>query len=382
MKQKNQNRLKTEFESYMGFWINNMLGHDQKIIFPEMSQDTVPNNLADMGSMYLSRIIYGASRAFQSMHNDSYKVLADTAFGLLSDFKNPSGGYYWARKYNMEWKHDADNVNMAQAFVMYGLAEYSKINSSPAVSELLEEQLGFIQANIKDVSSQFYLDGFDEKWARGVNMTRSFGSHFHIMEALVLVYEQKKTDSLRNSIRDLINIIIDRFIDKKNYSCLHRFTENWELLPDEVWAGHNAECSWVICEAAKTINDVALIKKAEDLAVKMMNQVIETASDKEHGGYFNAIDGSKPLEDVKSWWPQAEVVLGLLNVFTITGEEKYKKLALEQSQYISETFITGKGEWFTEIQKTGAPVKGTPVVFFWKSLYHTVRYYDYVLSYS
>ncbi|MDN3641768.1 AGE family epimerase/isomerase [Lutimonas halocynthiae] len=382
MKQKKQNQLKTEFESYMGFWINNMLSQDQKIIFPEMSQDTVPNKLADMGSMYLSRIIYGASRAFQSMHNDRYRILADTAFDLLSDFKNPSGGYFWGRKYNMEWKHDADNVNMAQAFVMYGLAEYSKINSSPAVSELLEEQLAFIQANIKDVSSQCYLDGFDEKWARGVNMTRSFGSHFHIMEALVLLYEQKKTDSLRDSIRDLINIIIDRFIDKKNYSCLHRFTENWELLPDEVWAGHNAECSWVICEAAKAINDAALIKKAEDLAVKMMNQVIETASDNEHGGYFNALDGSKPLEEVKSWWPQAEVVLGLLNVFSITGEEKYKKLALEQSQYISKKFITGKGEWYTEIHKTGAPVKGTPVVFFWKSLYHTVRYYDYVLSYS
>ena len=134
--------------------------------------------------------------------------------------------------------------------------------------------MGFIQANIKDVSSQFYLDGFDEKWARGVNMTRSFGSHFHIMEALVLVYEQKKTDSLRDSIRDLINIIIDRFIDKKNYSCLHRFTENWELLPDEVWAGHNAECSWVICEAAKAIHDAGLIKKTQDLDILKQGYIL------------------------------------------------------------------------------------------------------------
>lgn len=382
MKQENQDQLKTEFKSYMAFWSQHMLSQNQKMIFPEMSQEGVPNKLADMGSMYLSRIIYGASRAFQTLNDNSYKVLADTAFDLLSDFKNPSGGYFWARKYNMEWNHDAENVNMAQAFVLYGLAEYSKINSSAAVSESLGAQLSFIQANIKDVSSQFYLDGFDDKWARGVMMTRSFGTHFHIMEALVLLYEQKETDSLRDSIRELINIIIDRFIDKDSYSCLHRFTEDWELLPNEEWAGHNAECSWVICEAAKAIHDAGLIKKTQDLAVKMMDLVVENARDKTNGGYFNAIDGNMPLEDVKSWWPQAEVVLGLLNVFKITGNEKYKKLANEQSLFISQTFINKKGEWFTEVNHSGAPVKGTPVVFFWKSLYHTVRYYDYVLNHA
>lgn len=373
-------QLKKEFERYLEFWIQNMLSENQEDIFPEMSQDMVPNKLADMGSMYLGRIMYGASRACYSLNDKSYKALADKAFDMLSELKNPSGGYYWARKYNMEWKHDADNVNMAQAFVLYGLAEYSKINSTPDVLKLVEEQMSFIQANLKDRSGQLYLDGFDENWARSANMTRSFGSHFHIMEALLLVYEQKKSATLRNLIRDLIILIVDRFIDKNNYSCLHRFTEDWDLLPDENWAGHNAECSWVICEAAKLIDDTELIKSTQNLAVKMMDLVIQNARDVKNGGYFNAVDENKPLEETKSWWPQAEVVLGLLNVFKITGNEKYKKLALEQSTYISETFISEKGEWYTEIDKKGVPVMGTPLVFFWKSLYHTVRYYDYRLS--
>ena len=380
MKQNNKNQLKAEFGKYLEFWMHNMLSEDQEAIFPEISQDMVPNKLADMGSMYLSRIIYGASRACHSLDSISYKVLADKAFDMLSEFKNPSGGYYWARKYNMEWKHDADNVNMAQAFVLYGLAAYSTINSSTEVLKLIEEQLSFIQANLKDGSGGFYLDGFDEKWARSEKMTRSFGSHFHIMEAFLMVYEQKKTDSLRNSIRDLINFIIDRFIDKNDFSCQHRFTEEWILLPNEEWAGHNAECSWVICEAAKSIDDAALIETTKNLAVKIMDRVVKNAKDNQHGGYFNAIDGNTPLEELKSWWPQAEVVLGLMNVFSITGDDKYKKLADEQSTFISKQFVTDKGEWFTEIDKKGAPITGTPLVFFWKSLYHTVRYYDYLLS--
>ncbi len=373
-------QLQAEFKSYLEFWMDSMISNDQNEIFPEISQDAVPNKLADIGSMYLSRIIYGASRACQLMKDDSFKVLADAAYNLLADFKNPSGGYFWARKYNMEWNHDADNTNMAQAFVLYGLVSYSKINSSPLVDELLQEQLEFIQANIKDGSNQSYLDGFDENWARGSNMTRSFGSHFHVMEALVLVYDQKKTVSLKKSIYDLIHLIIERFIDKNNFSCLHRFTEDWEMLPNEDWAGHNAECSWVLCEAAKSIDDIELIKKTEDLAVKMMDKVVEIAEDKIHGGYFNAIEAEKPLENSKSWWPQAEVVLGLMNAFKITGNEKYKHLALKQSDYISQKFISDKGEWFAELENLGAPRKGTPLVFFWKSMYHTVRYYDYLLT--
>jgi len=119
MKQKNISELKVEFSKYLEFWMRNMLSEDKDVIIPEISQHTVPNIQAEIGSMYLSRIIYGASRACHTLNTNTYKELADTAFNMLADLKNPSGGYYWARKYNMEWQHDADNINMAQAFVLW-----------------------------------------------------------------------------------------------------------------------------------------------------------------------------------------------------------------------------------------------------------------------
>ena len=43
-------------------------------------------------------------------------------------------------------------------------------------------------------------------------------------------------------------------------------------------------------------------------------------------------------------------------------------------------FVLGVGgEWYTELTYEGTPVEGVPKVFFWKSLYHTVRYYDYLV---
>ncbi len=35
--------------------------------------------------------------------------------------------------------------------------------------------------------------------------------------------------------------------------------------------------------------------------------------------------------------------------------------------------VNGAFDWYTELTNEGTPVKGVPKVFFWKSLYHTVR---------
>lgn len=376
-----QIRLKKEFENYLQYWLDHMFRPDQKGIFPEISIDNVPKETADMGSMYLSRAIYGASQACQILRTDRYKPLADITFEMLAEFKNPYGGYFWGRKYNMEWLDDPENVNMAQAFVLYGLAEYARLDKSDEVNQLIDDQVTFIESMLKVNNDPYYLDGFDAQWARGKNMTRAFATHFHVMEALVKVYENKKDKNVKNSIQSLLDIILDRFVDNEKYFCIHRFSEDWQMLPNEYWAGHNAECSWVICHAARAIQDKQLIERTEKLAVLMMDQVIDLATDHANGGYSNVISANGTQEADKFWWPQAEVVLGLLNVYQITSEENYQKLALDQISYIQNNFIDNSGEWFAGVNSKGEPLQGEPKVFFWKSMYHTVRYYDYLFTF-
>ena len=214
---------------------------------------------------------------------------------------------------------------------------------------------------------------------RSANMTRSFGTHFHILEALVKYKAYRNDKSMQSTIAGLIRIIIDKFIDAKSYDCIHRFGESWEIIPNEIWAGHNAECSWVLCEAAEASNDQALIKETQGLAILMMDSVITFALDRKKGGYFNVLDKDTSSDKTKGWWQQAEVVLGLFNAFAISGQTRYKKLAYEQIAFIQDKFLCPEGEWYTELTNEGTPVEGLPKVFFWKSLYHTVRYYDYLL---
>ncbi|WKK66430.1 AGE family epimerase/isomerase [Lutimonas zeaxanthinifaciens] len=372
--------IEKEFRNYMEFWNNNMINKEGSLICPEISLSGTCNWKAEMGSMYLSRVLYGSSKAYQLLGANEHKDLAALAFKLLMEFKNPLGGYYWSRTYNMQWKSDAENVNMAQAFVLYGLAEYEKVNGTPEVKNLVDEQVSFINEKLIATDLEGFIDGLDEEWERGETITRSFATHFHTMEALVKVYENRNEEQIKQQIIRLLHIIMDRFIDRKSYFCMHRFTEDWAPLPDENWAGHNAECSWVICEAAKAIDDKEFINKTETMALLMMERVIKEARDETNGGYFNIFNAQGDPEKIKSWWPQAEVVLGLMNAYKISSENRYKELAEEQISYIQSKFIDKRGEWIASLHEKGAPDPGTPLIFFWKSMYHTVRYYDYLLA--
>ncbi|MEL4457300.1 AGE family epimerase/isomerase [Lutimonas vermicola] len=373
-------QLGKEFQNYLKYWMLYMFRADQSAVYPEISIEDIPNNKADLGSMYLARIIYGSARASQLSDTEDSRPLAEAALEKLKEFSNPQGGYYWGRTYNMQWVHDPENVNMGQAFVLYGLASYAKINPSPDLELLIKEHLRFIQTSLKDADKTQFLDGFDEQWMKGEKMTRSFGTHFHMMEAFVKVYELYREEEVKGAIQDLLTLILDRFIEKEHYSCIHRFSPDWVPLANENWAGHNAECSWVICDAARIINDAILIKETNKLAVLMMAKVVEEARDLVNGGYYNLIPEDGAWEASKSWWPQAEVVLGLVNVYQITGDPSYMELAQEQVSYIQKYFVRNNGEWYAQIDHKGEPARDTPLVFFWKSMYHTVRYYDSMLS--
>ncbi|SNR63514.1 Mannose or cellobiose epimerase, N-acyl-D-glucosamine 2-epimerase family [Lutibacter agarilyticus] len=370
-------RLEIELKKNLSFWLNYVVNKDANHIITEVSINGTPNTNASLGVMYLSRILFGASSAYLLFKNDAYAELADTAYTRLLEFSNPKGGYYWAKNTSNKIIHDADNTNMAQAFVLYGLLEYARIKPSLALDELIKKQVNFIKNTLYDVENGGYIDGFNEDWVLGKAPTKALGTHLHLLEAFVKLYKYKRSEKTQLLIEELITIITQKFITKDTYDCLHRLTPDWKLLPNEIWAGHNAECSWILCNAANVIENERLQKECNSLSLKMMKGVLDKAWDK-NGAVFNVLQNNLPTEAVKIWWVQAETVLGLLNCFRITKENSYRENAIELMNYISTHFIAENGEWYSEIYNSGAPNTSIPIVHFWKSMYHTVRYYTEV----
>lgn len=375
----NTKLLSNELNNILQYWNQNLITENS--IHPEIDIHDKVNLTADLGSMYLARVLYGLSVATKTLNKDTHKAFAEQTHHLLiTNFKNPKGAYKWAINHQTQDIHDVDNNNLAQAFVLYGLAEYASINKHTALLDEINQHIEFILNTISDSTNGGFFDGFDAEWNPLKDQNKALGTHLHFLEAFEKCYLLKNDKKLKTHIELLINIIIDKFIDTETLHCWHRLSPDWKPLPNEIWAGHDVEVSWILCKAAKTIDNKVLMDKCNKLAIKMVDNTLNLAYDKVNGGMFNVLENGKPSESIKIWWPQAEMVIALLNCYEITGDEKYLVKANEFSTYISSNLISDKGEWFTELSIDNKPIETTPMVFFWKSLYHNVRYYAEVIE--
>jgi len=365
-----------EFNSVLAFWLKKVPASNGFGFNSEIAVNGIINSNSLMGSMFLARIIYGASAACKSLNTNKYKSLADASFELLQQqFKNPKGGYYWARAKSGEIIHDSENINLAQAFILYGLSEYVSIAKNPEVDSLLYEHIQFIQNTLADKTHGGYFDDYDINWNPLKNQTKALGTHLHLLEAFTKLYQYNKNKLLIPIIEELITLLIEKFISENTTDFLHRLTPSWQPLANEIWAGHNVESSWILCKAAKSINNNYLLNLCEKLALKIINSTLKTAYDKKEGGLFNVIKSGLPIKQGKIWWPQAEMTIALLNCYSITNNKLYLEKALEFKNYISHNFIDASGEWYTEIYIDKKPDTNQPIIHFWKSMYHNVRYY-------
>jgi mannobiose 2-epimerase len=369
-------RLELELKKIMDFWMKHLISKENALIYPECSIDGKPNINSNLGSMYLGRIIYGSSAACRFLNTNNYKVLADLAFKMLYErFRNPAGGFYWARTVTNEVMHDSDNSNMAQAFILYGLAEYAQLTNNPIIEAEMKKLQQFFVKTTSDSIHGGFLDGYSADWKQEKNFNKSLGTHLHFMEALVKQYQFKNDRQLAVLISELIELISDKYIDINKTECYHRLTPDWNILPNFNWAGHNAEVGWLLTWASQTINNENLYQHSCLIAKNLTEKVIEQAFDKNYGGIFNEIKNGAPAEANKFWWPQAEAALACMNAYIITKDKLFLSYGLRLIEYIENTFSDLiYGEWYAVVSREGRPLDTEPKIHFWKSMYHNVRY--------
>lgn len=138
--------------------------------------------------------------------------------------------------------------------------------------------------------------------------------------------------------------------------------------------GHGLESMWFIMDLARRKNDTALIQKAADITIRLL----EYGWDEVHGGvfYFMDVKGNPPLQlewDQKLWWVHMETMISLLKGYELTGDERcwawYEKVHAYTWKHFPDP---ANGEWFGYLNRQGEvliPLKGGK----WKGCFHVPR---------
>ena len=370
------------FENILPFWIKHTTDMEYGGYYGHINNKLKIDACSPKGSIQHSRILWTYSSAYRLYGDPEYLSAAKHAFEFLTRhmIDEDYGGVYMLTDRSGN-TYDDKKFCYAHAFAVYGLSEYYRAVKSDEALKAAIEIYTVMQTFFHDKKNKGYIEAYERNWSPtdnfilGVdhqNEKKSMNNHLHVMEAYTNLFRVWKNEELKANLKELIEITYDYILDNETYHFNHFFDEDWNVKSDSYTFGHDIEGSWLILEAAEVLGYENIIDKVRDIAVKMAGAVYTEGIESDGSIFY---EGSKKgiINNEKHWWPQAEAVVGFLNAYQISGDEKFLAASLNCWDYIENYIIDKKyGEWFWGIGIINSKLdmeKGGQ----WKTPYHNGR---------
>jgi mannobiose 2-epimerase len=149
--------------------------------------------------------------------------------------------------------------------------------------------------------------------------------------------------------------------------------ENWTVKSSLISYGHDIEAAWLLLQCAETAGDEAYINLYKEFAIKITDATTG-ALDNDGGLWYEYEPGNDHWIKEKHSWPQAEAMIGFMNAYQLSGDEKYLQHSLNSWAFIKKSIKDNKnGEWFWGIDENNMVMKKKDKAGFWKCPYHSTR---------
>jgi len=361
--------------------------------------DGNPTEITEKSFLAQCRSIFTISHTLRSGFEwkDAEQTLKRGIAFLFEHFRDKDyDGYYWIVD---EKGHvmDDNKVIYGHAYLIYALSEYALLTGNEQCKDEACRVFDLLREKAADPISGGYFEHFDRKFnltkARDdISVFKSLDVHMHLMEAFTTLYELTEDNNHRRALEDIIELIFDKMIDKKHRTGISMFTSDWQPIANvelnTVWGadrfeengkstditsyGHNIEFVWLYLHA----QDILGIPRKDSLqkVLPAIEHTFHRGVDWKYGGlYVEGKRNGSVTENTKEFWQQAEGLIGFLDAFLLTGNEKYLEAFTSIHDFIFTKMINWEiGEWYALLARKGDVLwdyMGTS----WKTNYHTVR---------
>jgi mannobiose 2-epimerase len=226
-----------------------------------------------------------------------------------------------------------------------------------------------------------YFEVFTRDWKRSrdlligeksINDEKTMNTHLHIVEAYTNLYRIWPDKRVEDRLKNLVEIFLDKIVDKKTSHLICFLDKKWKRTSETDSYGHDIESSWLLYEAAGLLGDQNLMNRVKETSIKIADAAAEGLQSDGSLVYEKDISTGY-INSTRSWWAQAEAIVGNLNVYEITGNRKYLDYSINCWNYTKSHFIDSKaGGWFSSVSESGVPVKADKGGF-WICPYHNGR---------
>jgi len=379
--------LKEEFRSelltnILPYWMNRMVDEEFGGFYGRRDGYDHVELEADKGIILNTRILWTFSHAAHMLRDNNYKRVADRAYQYITRyFIDPKfRGVYWMVNFEGNPLITKKQV-YAQAFAIYAFAEYFKASGKKESLEHAIDIFHLTETHSFDQNENGYLEAFDREWKlledlrlsdKDANEKKTMNTHLHILEAYTSLYRVWKDAFLGKQLRNLILIFRDKIISNTKHFNLF-FDEHWNVKSHEISYGHDIEGSWLLFEAAEALEDENLISEIKKLCLAMVEETLQQGFD-EDGGLMNEANDKGLIDGDKHWWPQAEALVGLVNAWQLSANDKYLEAAIRTWRFIQTKLIDKEyGEWYWRVDRSGVINRDEDKSGPWKCPYHNGR---------
>ncbi len=375
--------IQESLHDILQFWTKNTLDLAHGGFIGKMDFEGKIHPKAEKGGVLNARILWTFSAAYNFTKNDEYLKITERAYNYiqhcLRDKEN--GGVYWSVDFEGNPLSTRKQI-YSQAFTMYGLAEYYKASQNSEALDFAKELFYLIEKYSFDEQHGGYFEAFSKDWIlledlrlseKDRNDPKTMNTHLHVLEAYTTLFEVWKDAKLEKQIRNLLTVFSDKIINPENNHMRLFFDKNWLSTSQGISFGHDIEAAWLLQEASEAIQDEELITKFKDIAVKMADSSAEGLQ--ADGSMIHEFDPNTNHQDThREWWVEAEGMVGFMNAFQITKNQKY--LSIIQGLWdFTKKYLkdSQKGEWIWGVYEDYSPMENEDKVGFWKCPYHNAR---------
>ncbi len=381
-------KLKSEVSSELAgnilpFWAEKMVDTENGGFYGRIDGAGVVHPMADKGSVLNARILWTFSSAYRILKDPSYLKVAERAKEYLFKyfFDEQHKGIYWLLDYTGKVK-DGKKQIYAEAFAAYALAEYYRATGDELALRKAIELFHLIEKFSYDKKLEGYFEAFSTEWGdigdlrlstKDANEKKTMNTHLHILEAYTNLYRVWKNDLLKGQLEKLIIIFIEKIVNGITYNLNMFFDEEWNDKTDLISYGHNIESSWLLYEAAAVLGNEPLIQRVRDICLKLAETSVDGLMN-DGGMIYEKFLTTGHIDYDRHWWVQAETVIGYLNAYELSGDNKYRDYSISAWGFISDHLIDRKnGEWFWSVDNALKPNLKDDKAGFWKCPYHNSR---------
>jgi cellobiose epimerase len=320
------------------------------------------------------------------------KALAAATHGyefLQSKMRDRDQGGYFSKVTDAGDIKDPRKHVYLNSFTLYALAAFAQVSDNEQKQQALsaaKELFALLESKAYDREFGGYVEFFERDWRPitdgnaqgyvGAIGHKTYNTHLHLLESYAELFRLWPDERVRRRLAELITINVSTVHFPTENNNVDAFNANWTIVqePRNLRAsyGHDVECVWLVMDAARTLGmSPALL---HTWARGLGESCLRYGYDPEHGGFFNSGPLGKPADDrKKTWWVQAEAMLGALDLYRQTKDAKYYDVFARTLDFCEKHQIASEGGWWATREADGSPNTDKTRTSPWQGGYHAGR---------